>query len=344
MKTKITFYLFLCAFAFNLNAQTIITVDNTPGAVADWNDLSSAISNAPNNAIIYVHASGTSYGDITINKPLTLIGYAHSADNNTFIDDVIIRDNTSNTTISGFDISGSIYFNNSDLVSNFVIENNSFNDITRDTILFNSGQVDNVLIRGNILDNVGDISNSKSRNNFSNTIISNNVILDDIFIRLHESITIENNIFLGLSARVFNVSPETGNLIVKDCLLVVIDNSNFYSPNNEGVVFNNCLSYNNRNTVEDLQGSNNINDTDPQFVNVTGSVFNPAFDFNLTSTSPAIGSGVDGDHMGLFSNKTSFIFNNFGFTQGIPTVKISDITSQVASGSNIGVTIDFKSN
>jgi hypothetical protein len=72
--------------------------------------------------------------------------------------------------------------------------------------------------------------------------------------------------------------------------------------------------------------------------------WNPDFDFHLQAGSVAIGAGVNGEDLGIYDGVTPFLFNNFGFTAGIPTVTITAITEQVAPGDNIEVTIQSNSN
>jgi hypothetical protein len=341
MKTKTTLILLCFVVALQINAQ-IITVDNSPGAVAQWNDLQDAINNAPNNATIYVHASETNYGDIIIDKPLTLIGYSHSdADKKTLIDEIEVLDNASDTKISGFFITNQIDFNNVNDISDVVIENNFF-DLNAQIYaggINSGGFVNNAIIRGNVLERLG---STTGNNNFTNLIISNNIIKSNVYIKFHGTTTIENNIIVKL-ARIFNIDSSTGDLEVQDSIFYT-DNISSWNPNTNGVVFNNCITFSENASVTVLQGSNNINNTNPQFVNVSDDDFDPAFDYNLQNSSPAKGSGVAGDDMGIYSTNTNFVFNNFGFTNGIPAVTITAITSQVAPGANVQVTIQTQAN
>jgi hypothetical protein len=94
MKTKLFFLATLLLINYSVNAQNVITVDNSVGANAQYNDLQSAISAATNGATIYVHASEINYGDIDINKPITLIGFSHSSsDKKSMIDAIDLLDN-----------------------------------------------------------------------------------------------------------------------------------------------------------------------------------------------------------------------------------------------------------
>ena len=328
-------------------AQTIITVDNIQGANAQFNDLQSAINSASNGDIIYVHASETSYGDIFINKGLALIGFSHSAaDKKTILEFVTLGANASNTKISGVNIRRNLIVDNPTVITNLVFENNLFDSSSVSNIGFLDAGANNVIFRGNIIQGVGSNTSSTNVNVVTNVIYSNNIFLGGgLVVRFHESTTVENNIFLN--SRVVNVDSATGDQEVEDCIFYKLTGGQQYNPNSNGVVFNNCLSYASSQVVPDLVGNNNLNDIDPLFVAVNpgNNVYEPlSEDYNLQSSSPAKGAGTSGDDIGLYSTNTNFSFNNFGFTAGIPTVNITAITSQIAPGGTLEVTIESNSN
>ncbi|TYA74425.1 right-handed parallel beta-helix repeat-containing protein [Seonamhaeicola marinus] len=340
MKTKLLFLTALL-FACIVTAQSTITVDNSVGANAQYNDLQSAISAASNGDIIYVHASEINYGDIDITKPITLIGFSHGdTDKKTMIDEIDLLDNASNVTISGFNITDDINaLNPSTEINNLIIENN---DIEGTFWSNNSNAgVNNMIIRGNVLYRIS--SNSSTWTNYRNTIISNNVIRDWIYINFHESVTIKNNIFIDGSYPV-NVGNSSGDLEVQNCIFYESSSATI-NANSTGVVYENCLSYNlGSGSYSSLSGSNNLNNQNPNFVSATGGVFDAENDdYNLQAGSPAIGSGVGGVDMGIYDGG-SFTFNNQGYTNGIPTVKITNITDRIAVGANLSVTISTNAN
>ena len=345
---KITFLSLLSLFTTILiNAQATITVDNSQGADADYSDLQDAISNALAGDIIYVHASEINYGDILIDKELTLIGFSHSSiDKETIVGTVTLGSAASNTRISGFHITNDFFCGNTNTLTNIIIENNLFDgNFSGREIYFFDGGADDVIIRGNIITSrIGrNFSGPSLQNPVTNLIIANNIITKNIWIDFRESTTIENNIFLE-TPTITNRQSATGDLEVEDCIFYNASSGNSVGYNNTGVVFNNCLTFNSISGVIPLNGSNNINDTDPQFVNVTNPVFDTSFDYNLSPGSDGINNGVLGDDIGLYSTNSNFTFNNFGFTAGIPIVTITAITSQIAPGGTLDVTIESNSN
>lgn len=328
-----------------INAQTTITVDNTIGADADYDDLQDAIEAASAGDIIYVQPSEITYGDVIIDKSITLIGYGHSNPlRNTFIGEIEFEDNTSNSRLTGLYINGGIVFENpSLLVEDIVIENCRVNS----TIDFGGGTfyegVNDVLVRGCVVNTIEGF--------VTNAIITNNIFKPgNIAIYVggnYNTITISNNIFFrgnsGGQYPINNSSSANGSITVQNCIFY--DHHSLDTDNNRpGVIFENCLTYNQgAGDVDPLNGTNNLDNVDPMFVNATDDVFDANFDYNLQTGSPAIGTGTLGVDIGLYDN-AGFIFNNFGFTPGVPTVNITAITSQVAPDNNIEVTIESNSN
>ena len=150
---KITFTLLLSfALYSGINAQNIITIDNSTGSNAQFNDLQTAIASASSGDILYVHPSETNYGNIEIDKPLTLIGFSHSsADKQTLITDLTLNANASNVTVTGFRITDDLFISNGTPVNNVVLENNRFES----SMVISNGGVDNLVVRGNVINTMG---------------------------------------------------------------------------------------------------------------------------------------------------------------------------------------------
>lgn len=341
---KITLYKLLLTIGllplFSLG-QNIITVDNSEGSGAQFDNLQSAISQAQNGDIIYVHPSEINYGTIEINKPLRLIGFSHSSsEKETMIDDIFLRNNASNTTIQGIHVTDFISTDgNSTIIENITIEN----CLIDDGIYFEDAGANNLLIRGNVVRRIGFISSSGGSNNYSNALITNNIITDLITVKSFQSTTIKNNIFLGpnFNAPVFNVNDNSGSQEVQNSIFLYQSNSS-PNPNEDGVVFSNCITFNlSSGPVSPLVGSNNLDNVDPLFTATNNNDdYEPLSDnYTLLENSPAKGAGVNGEDLGIFDG-SGFVFDNFGFTQGIPTVRIQAISTSVAPGQNLNVIIN----
>jgi len=316
------------------NAQTVITVDNSTGSNANFSDLQTAISNATAGDIIYVHPSETNYGNIEVDKPLTLIGFSHSsADKQTLITDLTLTSNASNVKVSGFRVTDDLFVNSGTPISNLILENNYFSS----SMVISNGGVDNLVVRGNIINTMG--SSGSTGSSFSNALITNNIFYGNLTVRLHESVTIKNNIFL--TSEVFNYRDDTGNVTVQNSIFIGRTNGTA-NANNDGVTFENSLIYNqSTGNADALVGTGNIVNVDPLFVEDNDNTTYEALidDYNLQTGSQAIGAGVNGENLGIFDGG-GFLFDNLGFTDGIPTVNIQAISTSVAPGQNLNVIIN----
>ncbi|WP_405294932.1 hypothetical protein [Algibacter sp. Ld11] len=341
MKTKLSLLVTALLFVYQVNAQNILTVDNSEGANAQYSSLQGAISAASDGDTIYVHASITNYGEIVINKKLTLIGFGHSdPDKRTYITNANFSSNSSNSKLSGFYVTSNVFSSSPNQLSNLSIENNFISSI----LYFGNAGADNVIIRGNIINAIGTTNNSN--NAYTNTIISNNIFTGALYVYNHDSITIKNNIFSNTtgSRQIVNNNSDTGNLTVQNNIIY----RSYYSTlnvNSAGVIYEYCLAYNRSSgNLTDLDGTNNLNNQNPLFVEDNdNATFTRNDDFHLQEGSPAIGAGTDGIDIGLYDG-TPFIFNNYGYSNGIPIVKITSITDRVASGQELSVTINTNAN
>jgi len=344
MKAKTIILLAFLIYVHQIKAQNVITVDNAVGSDAQYDNLQAAIDAAGDNDILYIHASENTYGDITVNKKLTLIGFSHSdPDKSTLITDISLGENASNSKFSGLHITDDFIIDNlNTTITGLIFENN----IVEDQMKFRHAGVDNIIIRGNIIRHIGTRTTSVLNNNYTNTIITNNIILGKINLRKYQSVTIKNNIFLysGTGFTIQNNESGNGSITVQDNIFYVSSNATI-DKNAPGVIFEYCLVYNiGSGNVDALTGTNNIDNEDPLFVAAANDEFDPDIDdYHLQTGSPAIGAGVNGGDIGIY-NSGSFKFNNSGHTADIPTVKIIAITNTVATGENLEVTIESNSN
>ena len=348
MKTNFSFLVTFLFLAYQVNAK-VITVDNSVGANAQYSDLQSAISTANSGDVIYVHASENSYGTVTVAKTLSLIGFSHSnPEKATFIEAIILEDGSSNSRFSGLYITESISTdtNNTTTLTGLIIENSRiggvyFAEAGSDNSL--SG-ADDVLIRGNIINYIG--GTSATNYSYTNTIISNNIIRIRIYVENYQSVVIKNNLFYtpssGGRVPVINNNSSSGSIIVQNSIMYNAG----YNMNNAGVIFENCLQfdYSGNRVPPILNGTNNVENEDPLFVYLDDDYYAYTDDnYNLQSGSPAIGKGAGGVDIGLYDD-SAFTFNNFGYTNSIPTVKITSITDRIAPGANLSVSISTNAN
>src|SRR5205814_159888 len=71
---------FLCCIALYAGSAwaTVTTVSNNANSPGQFTDLQAAIDAASNGDTLYVHGSPTTYGTITLNRSLTLIGTGYN--------------------------------------------------------------------------------------------------------------------------------------------------------------------------------------------------------------------------------------------------------------------------
>lgn len=123
-------YLSFCIlfFAISLNAATYTVSNNPAQDEADFVGLAEAIADANVNDgdILLVQGSGTSYGDITINKSITIYGpgfniggnpnTANLTSSEATLGNVTIASGTENVFISGTTITGNLTINGDNIV------------------------------------------------------------------------------------------------------------------------------------------------------------------------------------------------------------------------------------
>ena len=363
MKTKILLLAvgFIVTLISSCFAQNTWTVDNRPGTTAQFSTLQSAIDAASNDDFIYIHPSPTGYGNVTLNKRLNLRGIGHNpelanGEKATLNGLGLFTDGASNTC-SGSSISGLNILNLSDnnfaQISNILIQNNAIG-----IAVFR--QPFNFIIQGNVFSTFSAATSLRIVNtNHANNIVSHNIFIrntnsqiDAVIEGLVSSDTFNNNIV------VFNNTPATNDLgLFENCNNPIVNNNIFLITANNTVAtefklltnstinFQNCLTFAyGGQTLNNLSGSNNLNNTDPQFVTI-GDTANMAYtitnNYKLSTGSPAINAASDGDDLGIFGQ--GFLFQKRGYPFDLPyPTSIFINNAVVEAGGNLEVI--FKAN
>ena len=318
-----------CLIAALSNA-TIIIVDNNPNSPALYNNLQAAINAASPGDTIYIQGSNTNYmpggGTIHINKKLTIIGTGHNPQKQNALKSMvgasfIFEPGSSGSALIGITTppTGIGIQTSGASVDSLYIADNYIN------LIIISGS--NHIIEENIKTN-----NAFTINSGSNIIIRNNIIAGAIDNANQPTVEIANNVFIDNIPAFINVSN------------VMIRNNIFYKTNPTGTTsatFINNITYQTTNTLPTPGnfGSGNINNTDPEFVNVpvAATTFSYSYDYNLQSTSPGIGAGSDGTDIGLYGG-----LGNFKMTGEPPIPIIREFTISnptIPTGSNIDVKV-----
>ncbi|GAA4347511.1 hypothetical protein GCM10023185_02640 [Hymenobacter saemangeumensis] len=348
--------LILAALAVSPAFAAVLRVNNTPGVNAPYTSFAAAQTAAVAGDIIQLEPSNTSYGALTVNKAVTIMGagYLLGTGQNTGLQYTALEASTGAVTfsagsagarITGLRILGDVNIN----VSSVTVERNILWTVgygANYSIIINGGTApgtSDVFVRGNWF---GGMSGTGTSTNFN---IANNIISAGMNMPATMSGMVTHNLFnydagynsFGTNYFVYN-SLVTNNIMFKPSGTSVTNNSNYYNR------FATALSYNNTYT-------NNIGDWSAAFpndgvanINNLNSVgyasiftYTGSDDARYTlrpAPSPARGAGTSGVDCGIFGGVQPYVLG------GIPnSPTIYQLNSNV-SGTNLNVTVGTKSN
>jgi hypothetical protein len=315
-------------FAINKTQATVITVSNAPNSPAQYTDLQLAINAANNGDTIYVSGSLISYGNITVDKQLVLIGTGFNPQKDiplvSQLNYINLVSGSAGSTIDGFKFLGSSP------------TNIPCNGVSAPYVLFSTACVDNITVRNNyILGQYIAVSGDNWLieknliqyfyiNYHVNVIVRNNLVITNTDIRFSNqpSVMFHNNLFIASSSSVFNTVTNA-----------VINNNIFYGISPAGCnncVFNNNLTFNTSQNILPYgtnTGSGNIENQDPQFINVPTYTINLLYNYRLLATSPCHNAGTDGTDIGPYGGATPFPSSPIGGEPKIPQVKNMNINN-----------------
>ncbi len=345
-------------------AQTVITIDNNPGSTTTHQTIQAAHDAASSGDIIYVQPSGTNYGSVDIEKPLTIVGRSHSEPGKVSSLQTITI-NSSNITIKGISFSS---LNNNGASSapapppfiGLEVFECEFSSLTLGTTPSQTAStvIDDVVFRGNVFSSFTVFADT------NDVLVSNNIIRSSGTFYNSSSMVVANNIFNTSSTSITLQNVSSGVVLMYNNMFINNESSdlniNFFSgPFN----LSNNLTYNygSGNAVfatvsgGTFQENNTLLDTDPQFTNVDSTIsqsfagsstYNPAFrledNLTLQAGSPALTGGGGGSQIGLYNN--GFNYNVLGNPRDIPLLDIESNDAAVPAGSTINVTVTAKAN
>ena len=349
--------LIIILFIFQLyasNAQTVLIVDNTPGAPTGshiFSNFADAINAAVEGDIIHIMPSGVSYGSITIpvgKNGITVYGVGVNPDKETLVRSVVelFTVNGNNIKVGGLVVNSEFRISwNATSALNVTVENMQFNsnayasyNTSSDGILFRNCVFYSSVITTNISNNVV----------FSNCIFSYSInnATGQVFA---ENGTIFNNcLFYGNGASRYGFTTLNNS---------IVSNSIFYgrSPlatsSTSNSTFNHCFAQDSHNTNEfpTASGTNTLNNIIPYtgmhwlqdstiavglFWNMDNNVMlNPNF-------SALINGGNDGNDIGLTGG--TIPFNKTA--SSLPYVKSILMPTIIRQGDQLNVSFDAKGN
>jgi hypothetical protein len=347
-KSPLIFYAFLLTTTLMV-AQTTHIVNNNPDVSTNFTDLQAAIDAANNGDILYVQHSPSSYGNVELDKELTIIGRSHAdVGYTTTIGTLSLNGGADNSVIKGCRINSV-----NRLGSGSTIDNVSFNDNSIGSFdLNNTHNWTNFTIKGNVI--TGSVT---IRSTMENIVITNNLLLGAGFTFYEvESVFFSYNVIgYGTNYPINNFdTDDSQQLNISNCIFVLNSGANRtinLNPNGTNIIqIDNCVTYNYGSGNYTFSGGNingNVQEnTNPNFTSVnsgstaslagTGSNYDPLND-DLTLTD---GPGLFGSE-GLFEG---YNFINLGLPTGYPSVKILSHDPTIAKNGNLSVTIEAKTN
>jgi hypothetical protein len=328
------FTVILICFGFLTTNATSWRVNNNPAIDADFSDITTAISAASEGDTLYIEGTQYNYGDVTLNKPLVLIGpgffltendSTQANQSSAMIDQLTIDPGAAGSTVYGLEFYDWVNINADNIVfsRNWMVDNHNI-----DCRFAQSSDITDVVITQNYLSNI------IGGNNLANgLIISNNYVRTEIGVGSNQSAIIYNNV-VGKTISAYNS--------------VVKNNINTSNNDANGGYYdggNNVWAYN----IADFlkwgipPGVGNIGDIDPidVFVDYDGSLgYSADGKWQLKEGSMAIGYGENGVDCGIFGGPSPYILS------GLPPVPhiyeaIVPVSGSAASG--LSVTIKVKS-
>jgi hypothetical protein len=338
MKLKLRIVLLFIIIFVNAKAS-VYTVNNTTAGAAQFMQIDPAIAAASAGDTIYVSGSASTYTTCNITKSITLLGPgAFSSKQNGFpasVVDIIFASNISNVTIAGFKITNSLVISkftvslNSNI--NFVTIKNNVFPASVFGLYFNAlSNSSNFLISGNILGSV-DFSMNPSPN-VSNITLENNIINGYINSLVCPNTLLSNNVFYNVT-NAFNITIT--NAIIQNNIFYNSHPSNFAS----GCTYLNNLTYSTSLTYPVLGGTGNIDNSDPQFINVGASGgYVSTYNFGVQASSPAHNAGTDGKDLGIYGGSAFVALS--GETYNMPVVRqMTIINTNVSQNGNLNVKV-----
>lgn len=354
MKTFLWAALAFCALP--ALSQTIHIANNNPGAVTGTNvfvgntAFADAIAAAVSGDIIYVVPSGSTYGAVNVDKPLTIFGAGFNPDKTNSV-----TSKCQNITIAADNVrlSGLVVGPMVQVQAGFT---NAMIDKCRINRISLGSNVGNVIIQNCVVGENTSGQNSIYGFDLTNAgvRIVNNLIYGTSpsgYLNYLNNATIENNVFVGHASSPGN---EAFNIVQNSN----IKNNIFHGVEPQGSNTLNFLSNTQQfnlsygatdntfvNTTGGNTASNNIEGTDdPQFENLPlvtpGLYYDESYNPALKAGSAALGAGEGGTDMGVFGGATPFDLSG----TSLPTVQTVTAPATVTQGTDMNVRVQGKGN
>jgi hypothetical protein len=318
---------FLAVVTLVSGAQAALrTVSNAVGQPAQYTDLQTAITASSAGDTVYVMGSGSPYGSVTIDRPITLIGAGYAPPAPAFattIGSISLTMAGSGSRIMGVAVPSTFYlYGNSVTVERcsapgMYLTTGSTNNVIRHCYLsyLDMGQPASLLLSNNIIHSSGYFSSSVS----SSVIITNNLFMGYPTYALYSisNALITNNIFWGSTPVNSTVTNCTFN---KNITYQTADNTLPYGSNT---------------------GTGNQINVNPYFTNAPNNAINYTYNYQLLAFSTGNDAGTDGTDIGIYGGVAPM--PGLGGVPRIPRITQFDLQySVVPQGGSLNVQVKAK--
>lgn len=321
-----------------------VFIDDSPSHV--YTTFASAIAGASNGDTILIQPSSGSYGNITINKSVTVLGMGYAPELNngesTTTGNIIVS--ASNVKISGINVVGTISAGNS--VTDLLVEDNFISS----GVYASSGGNADITFRGNVIRNLIVLNGTPT--NSTNITITNNLIQNlaqNALQYFNDTTIFNNNVIIGdqaFSAYTLFFAPN--NLVCQNNIWLFTSNAMTQVDQNGGnpIIHNNSLTYHyGTPTITALNGTGNLDNQNPFFANIPAN--NPYWaadnDYNLGASSAGNDAGTDGNDVGIYNGY--YDFDMRGYPTELPYLTEMTISNNmVPTGSNLNVNLKANAN
>lgn len=305
---------------------TVRTVSNNTINAGQYSTVQAAVDASSAGDTVYVHGSPTSYGDVTLNKKIVLIGAGHQPTGtqynlSTNLSYVYLSQGNSTTLPTGSIIKGifsnGIYGSGGSLpVNNLVIER---------------CYIDYIDVRGNGWIMKNNFFTGLSINNNSNIIVSNNVIDYYVTASNKPSVVISNNVFLSAYISSVSYSNITNNFFIEISQPVSSYFTGSQNTYNKNIfIYADPMNYVNF-PLSGNTGVGNLNTTANQFVSTiplnVGVSASRTYDWHLLASSLGKNYGTDGSDVGIFGG--SYPMPNMSGVCTMPQMISMDLQNSV---------------
>lgn len=365
MRKKLLCQIISCFLLITIaSAQTVVTVNNTPGETANYNDLQIAVNSVADGSIILLQPGPVSYGNVIINKRVSIIGAGYFLGLNpepftqaylqSSITGWITFDIGSNgSQLMGLSMTGDVTINQRSRISciktsNIIISRCMISPAGGVTTLIWADSSSGITLQQNFIRTPAGFGNlitcnSRASNGiqFLNNIFENaggfgHILPTEYFTNYATSVLFKNNVIPDVSSPGFYPSATT-----------LVNNIIFQGP---GFVPISCIAADRNVGNANYQ----INPPGPLGTNITSAVMSDVFILNTGSViygpdgryqlkpgSPAIGFGQGAIDCGAYGGGGSYVLSGIPI---IPNIYLGEIDGTPSAANGLRLRLKVKAN